>query len=115
MGQRMLAAVAVCAAAAAALPARANDLAQMQALMAQLAARVEALEKRNGELENALATERLSEREPEIATRLKALEARTQAMDAPVKRMEALDGIKVEGSVLKSVRCGCAKTLRNRW
>lgn len=99
MGQRLLAAVAVCAAAAAALPAQANDLAQMQSLMAQLAARVEALEKRNAELENALTTERLSEREPEIATRLKALEARTQAMDAPVKRMEALDGITVEGSI----------------
>ena len=97
MGQRMLAVAAVCAAVA--LPAQAADLAQMQALMEQLAARVEVLEKRNAELENALTTERLSEREPEIATRLKALEARTQAMDAPVKRMEALDGIKVEGSI----------------
>jgi high affinity Mn2+ porin len=99
MGPRLLAAMAVCAASAAALPAQANDLAQMQALMAKLAERVEALEKRNAELENALTTERLSEREPEVATRLKALEARTQAMDAPVKRMEALDGIQVEGSV----------------
>lgn len=97
MGQRMLAAVAVCAVVA--LPAQAADLARMQALMEQLAARVEVLEKRNAELENALTTERLSEREPEIVTRLKALEARTQAMDAPIKRMEALDGIQVEGSV----------------
>lgn len=111
MGQRMLAVAALCAAVA--LPAQAADLARMQALMEQLAARVEVLEKRNAELENALTTERLSEREPEIATRLKALEARTQAMDAPVKRMEALDGIKVEGSitgVVQSTGAGATAT-----
>ena len=98
MGRRLLVTAALVAAAA--QPAQAStDLAQMKALLEQLATRVHALEARNSELEKALETERLSEREPEIATRLKALEARTQAMDAPVKRMDALEGIQVEGSI----------------
>jgi hypothetical protein len=98
MGRRLLVTAALVAAAA--QPAQAStDLAQMKALLEQLATRVQALEARNSELEKALETERLSEREPEIATRLKALEARTQAMDAPVKRMDALEGIQVEGSI----------------
>lgn len=99
MGRRLLTTLAL--AACAAQPAWAHpDLAQMQALLEQLAARVQALEARNGELEKALESERLSEREPELATRLKALEARSQAMEAPVQRMRALDGIQVEGSLI---------------
>lgn len=99
MGRRLLVTAALVAAAAQPAQAADSELQQMKALIEQLAARVGQLEKRNADLENALDTERLSEREPEIATRVKALEARTQNMAAPVKRMEALEGLKVEGSL----------------
>lgn len=76
-----------------------SELAQVKALLEQLSARVQTLEKRNNELEKALDTERLSEQEPELITRLKAVETRTQQMDGPVKRMEALEGIEVHGAL----------------
>lgn len=66
----------------------------------RLSARVEALEKQNKELEKALATERISEREPELVTRLKAVEVQTLAMQNPVSKLEeALDGIEVHASL----------------
>lgn len=96
---------ATAATPAAGTPAGAStELAQVKALLEQLSARVHTLEKRNNELEKALDTERLSEKEPELATRLKAVEARTQQMDAPVKRMQALEGIEVHGSVAAVVQ-----------
>ena len=64
-----------------------------------LAQRVDALERANEELATSLDSDRISEREPEIAVRLKALEARTNTMGAPTRLAEALDGIAVEGSV----------------
>jgi high affinity Mn2+ porin len=64
-----------------------------------LTERVSALEKSNQELAAALESDRISEKEPELATRLKALETKTDSHGPAAKLAEALDGIKVEGSV----------------
>jgi high affinity Mn2+ porin len=92
--------IAALLAAGLAMPAVANDLTTVLAEMKRLATRVEALEQQNKELEKALATERLSEKEPELATRLKATESQTLAMQGPFKKLsEALEGIEVGGSL----------------
>lgn len=92
--------MAAAAATALALPAAADDTAALRAELERLAERIEALERQNRELGKALATERLSENEPELATRLKAVESQTLAMQKPVGKLEeALDGIEVEGSI----------------
>lgn len=83
-----------------ALPAAADDTATLRAELRRLAERIEALEKQNQEMAKALATERLSDQEPELATRLKAVETQTLAMQKPVGKLEeALDGIEVAGSI----------------
>jgi hypothetical protein len=83
-----------------ALPAAADDTATLRAELKRLAGRIEALERQNQEMEKALSTERLSENEPELATRFKAVESQTLAMQKPVGKLEqALDGIEVEGSI----------------
>lgn len=107
--------------AQAAAPTPEQLLQQMQ----QLSARIEKLEKRNAELEarlagsaapnlpqrvaaleaerkamdEGLASERLSDKEPELATRLKSLETKVEAQHPATALAEALDGIGVEGSV----------------
>jgi len=81
-------------------PSVASD--DMKALLAEvkrLADRVEALEKNNKELEQSLASERLSEKEPEIATRLKAVEFQTLSMQKQARQIEALEGISVGASL----------------
>ena len=86
--------------ALAAGPAAAND--DMKAVLAEmkrLADRVEALEKQNKELEKSLASERLSEKEPEIVTRLKAVEFQTLSMQKQARQIEALEGIAVSASL----------------
>jgi len=57
--------------------------------------RVEALEKQSKELEKSLASERLSEKEPELATRLKAVEFQTLSMQKQARQIEALEGVTV--------------------
>jgi hypothetical protein len=74
------------------------------ARMERLAARVEALEQRNAELERALASDRLSDKEPELATRVKSLESQAAQAQPAVKRMDALDGIGVEAGVVAVVQ-----------
>ena len=103
-------ALAVALFAGSAGPAAANeDVKAMLAEMKRLADRVEALEKQNKEMEKALASERLSEKDPELATRVKYVEQRVDAMKGPVTKLgEALDGIKVEGS-LTAVAQGVGK------
>ncbi|NMG45297.1 carbohydrate porin [Aromatoleum toluvorans] len=64
-----------------------------------LAQRVQALEQANQELAASLESDRISERDPEIAIRLKSIEERTNNMGAPTKLAGALEGIQVEGSV----------------
>ncbi len=81
-------------------PAGASD--DMQTLIAEvrrLADRVETLEKNNKELEQSLATERLSEKDPELATRLKAVEFQTLSMQKQARQIEALEGISVGASL----------------
>lgn len=103
--------------------AAAADEAALQAEMRKLAERVERLEQRNRELEKklevretaeprlkaleeaqaqttkALASERLSEREPELVTRLKAVEFETLEMKKQARQIEALEGISVGASL----------------
>lgn len=117
---------AIAAALALAVPAQAaTSQDKLLAELKRLAERVDKLEKRNAELEAQVAapapadlgrrvaeleeanrqlaasmeSDRISENEPEIATRLKALEAKTDSHSPAAKLAEALDGIKVEGSV----------------
>ncbi|MDA8254615.1 MAG: hypothetical protein M0Z99_03075 [Betaproteobacteria bacterium] len=82
-----------------ALPAQADDMATVLAEMKRLAARVEALEQQNKAMEQSLASERLSEKEPEIATRLKAVEFQTLSMQKQARQIEALEGITVGASL----------------
>jgi hypothetical protein len=93
--------LAASVAAAFALPAAAtDDTAALRAELQRLAERIEALEKQNQAMEKALASERLSDQEPELATRLKAVESQALAMQQPVGKLEeALDGIEVEGAI----------------
>jgi hypothetical protein len=76
-----------------------EDMKAVLAEMKRLADRVEALEKQNKELEKSLSTERLSEKEPEIATRLKAVEFQTLSMQKQARQIEALEGISVGASI----------------
>lgn len=93
--------LAACLAAAYALPSWAEsvDNAALLAELKRLAARVEVLEKQNKEMEQALSTERLSEREPEIVTRLKAVEFQTLSMQKQARQIENLEGISVGASI----------------
>jgi hypothetical protein len=60
---------------------------------AELLKRIERLEKQNEELEKALESERVSEREPELITRLKDIEFRTLSMQKQARTIEALEGV----------------------
>ncbi|HUX63679.1 carbohydrate porin [Sulfuricella sp.] len=60
---------------------------------AELAQRVKALEENNAKLEAALEDDRLSENQPEMATRLKAVEMQALNMQKPARTVEALDGV----------------------
>lgn len=70
-----------------------DDTAALQAELRRLADRIEALEKQNREMEKALGTERISEKEPEIVTRLKAVEMQSLGMLKQARTVEALEGI----------------------
>ncbi len=76
-----------------------DDMKAVLGEMKRLADRVEALEKQNKDLEKSLATERLSEKEPELATRLKAVEFQTLSMQKQARQIEALEGISVGASI----------------
>ncbi|AVO41032.1 carbohydrate porin [Simplicispira suum] len=93
---------------AAALPLSSVAATDTDALIAQvkaLAERVERLEAQNIQLRTALESDRISDTEPELATRLKAVEAQQQAMKGPAGKLaEAFDGISVEGSLTGMVQ-----------
>ena len=59
-----------------------------------LGMRVKTLEEHHEALENALDRDNLSEKDPQLATRLKATEAQTLGMQKAIAAVEALDGIK---------------------
>ena len=91
--------IAALLAAGFAAPVLADDMAAVLAEMKRLAARVEALEQQNKALEKSLASERLSEKEPELVTRLKAVEFQTVSMQKQARQIEALEGITVGASL----------------
>jgi len=62
--------------------------------------RVNALEQAQAQTEKALATERLSEAEPELVTRLKAIEFQTLNMQKQVREIDSLEGITVSASLV---------------
>jgi len=64
-----------------------------------LEARVRALEETQARTERSLASDRLSESEPELVTRLKAVEVQTSSMQKQARQIEALEGISVAGSL----------------
>jgi high affinity Mn2+ porin len=93
-------AVATVVAMAFTLPASASDdLSALKAELARLAERIAALEGHNRELEKALTSDRLSEKEPEVVTRLKAVEFQTLTMQKQARQVEALEGISVGASL----------------
>lgn len=77
----------------------AGDDAELLKLIRQLNARVERLEQRNAELENSLASDRISENEPELVTRLKAVENDALNMKKAAGKIDALDGLAVEAGL----------------
>ncbi|TRZ66586.1 MAG: transporter [Rhodocyclaceae bacterium] len=89
----------------------ADDISALKAELQRLAERIETLERHNKETELALATERLSEREPEIVTRLKAVEFQTLSMQKQARQIESLEGITVGASLTGVVqRVGAGST-----
>jgi hypothetical protein len=71
----------------------ADDTAALMAELKRLAARIEALEQQNKDMEKALASERISEKEPELVTRLKAVEIQSAGSLKAARTIEGLDGI----------------------
>jgi len=76
-----------------------DDVTALKAELQRLAARLEVLEKHSQEMEKALASDRVSETEPEIATRLKAIEFQTLSMQKQARQIESLEGITVGASL----------------
>ena len=60
--------------------AASDDMKAVLAEMKRLADRVESLEKQNKEMEKALASERMSEKDPELVSRVKYVEQQVDAM-----------------------------------
>lgn len=122
-GARRAIAAAVLIALGGPTAALAADAGPTQADFQKLLERVERLEQRNRELESALqstrgaearlakleeaqqqtdaalATERLSEKEPELVTRLKAVEFMSLDMQKQARQIEALEGVTVGASL----------------
>ena len=55
--------------------------------------RIQALEQQQTQLNKSLETETISEHEPALSARLKAVETQAAALSAPVAKLSALDGI----------------------
>ncbi|MCX7150531.1 MAG: carbohydrate porin [Rhodocyclales bacterium] len=93
--------IAVAMATAMATPAMAADdeMAALKAEFKRLAERIETLERHNKEMEKGLATNRISESEPELATRLKAVEFQTLSMQKQARQISALEDITVGASL----------------
>lgn len=67
---------------------------------ARIEQRLEALEQAQAKAEEALGTERISANEPELVTRLKALEVRSSSMQKQAREIEALEGITVSANLV---------------
>lgn len=78
---------------------------------AETGQRLKALEESTAKVEKALETERISEKEPELVTRLKAVEFQTLSIQKQARQIEALEGITVGASltgVMQQVNSGGA-------
>ncbi|HEX8979748.1 MAG TPA: carbohydrate porin [Parasulfuritortus sp.] len=71
----------------------------LQAEIDALKQRLSKLEQRNQALEQALDSERISENEPQEATRIKAVEEDVARLQPAAKLSEALDGVSVNASI----------------
>jgi hypothetical protein len=69
-----------------------------------LASRVDKLEAASRDLEQSLASERISDQEPEIASRLKYVESQIHSVAQQARTASALEGISVEGAVVAVVQ-----------
>ncbi|MDD5391276.1 MAG: carbohydrate porin [Gallionellaceae bacterium] len=65
----------------------------------ELAQRVKTLEENNARMETALESDRLSEKDPEVVTRLKDIEFRTLSMQKQARMIESLEGITAGASL----------------
>lgn len=82
------------------LPAGAAELpTDVAQTLQQLMDRVAKLEARNIELESALSSDRLSQNEPELATRIKAVEADVGRLGSAGRLAEVVDGISAGGGL----------------
>ena len=81
------------------LPAAADDISELKAELKRLAERLATIEQHNRELEQSLASERVSANEPELITRLKAVEYQSLSMQKQARQIEALEGISVGASL----------------
>ena len=73
--------------------------------------RLQALEDAQQQTDKALNTERLSEQEPELVTRLKAVEFQTLAMQKQARQIEALEGVSVAASLTGVLQRASAPSL----
>ncbi|MGE5452351.1 MAG: carbohydrate porin [Acidobacteriota bacterium] len=80
------------------------ESAPTQADYRRLLERVEQLEQAQRQADQALGTDRISEAEPELVTRLKAVEFQTLEMQKQARQIEALEGIAVGASMTAVVQ-----------
>lgn len=66
---------------------------------AEINKRVQALEQEHKQFDESLASDRLSDKEPELTTRLKGLEMDTLPMRKVVQRIDALEGLSASASL----------------
>lgn len=76
----------------------------------QLEQRLQALEARNAELETSLGDDHLRESEPELVTRLKAVEFQALGMQKQARMVEALEGITAGLSLTQIAQCTSSTT-----
>jgi hypothetical protein len=112
-GSRLLTALAVAgcigAAHAATAPGNTEDalraeLARLTERLAQTEQRLKALEDVQAKTEQSLASDRISEDEPELVTRLKAVESQALSTQQQARHIEALEGISVEANLISMVQ-----------
>lgn len=73
--------------------------------------RLTALEAAQAQTEQSLATDRISENEPELVTRLKAVEFQTLSMQKQARQISAVEGISVSASLTGVVQQANASAL----
>ncbi len=81
-----------------------TQLAQLTERLEQTEQRLRALEGAQARTEESLASDRLSENEPELVTRLKAVESQTLSMQQQARQIEALSDITVEANLTGMVQ-----------